>query len=203
MLRRNSEQQQLIIRALQTENRRLTEENNTFRESIRLKNQKLLFYSDFKNGKRKELARLKTTAKFRWICIVITFLIIILCWMCISSMEEKDHTLLSSSSKEICHLIQQQIDKFINSPQAKCIALVIIFNFIICIICQMTFPCPKLLFCAILLQVSISVISIIIPDFIVIIIFSVTCWTVPIILLYDADKAVSFVWIYIYIYIYI
>lgn len=69
-----------------------------------------------------------------------------LSWMCINSMEKKDHTLLSSSFKEICDSIQQKIDKFNNSPQTKCIAARIVYNFIICIICQMTFLCPQPLF---------------------------------------------------------
>lgn len=49
-------------------------------------------------------------------------------------------------------------------------------------------------------DIFMSTASSIISDFIVLIAFTITYWIVPVILLYDAGKAVSFVSIYIYIY---
>jgi hypothetical protein len=105
--------------------------------------------------------------------------------------ERNNKWLLNTTYQEIFHMIKSQIEKFLQTPQTICIFIISFCNFVSLIYCQRNFPCPTLLFISLFIQALLGVISIILPEFAVFLLFLVTGWMIPVALYVDAQKLVS------------
>jgi membrane-associated HD superfamily phosphohydrolase len=192
MSRRSSlDNQQATIRALQREINHLQKLNNSYKALIDKRKETNDDYIFLKKEKKKQYQRVKQATNGRYCFFLIILLLLFVFERNMQQIEKKDKWLLNTSYEQIFHIIKLQIEAFIKAPHMTCIFIISFFNFISLIYCQVNFPCPTLLFISLFIQAFLGLISIILPEFAIFVIFLVTSWMVPVALHFVAKKLVS------------